>query len=113
MVTATATATPTPTPTPGATDTDGDGWSDAAEAIIGTDPLDDCADDPTDDALPVDFNNDTFFTSADLSAVAGEIGHAVPPAPARRDIDPDPPDQAITSGDLSQVAARIGQSCAP
>ena len=109
----TATATATPTPTSGATDTDGDGWSDAAEAIIGTDPLDGCADDTSDDAWPVDFNNDSFVTSADLSAVAGVIGQAVPPAPARIDIDPDPPDQAIGSGDLSQVAAVIGQGCAP
>jgi hypothetical protein len=60
----------------------------------------------------VDFNNDTFITSADLSAVASVIGQAVPPAPARMDIDPrDQPDLAITSGDLSQVAAVIGQSC--
>ncbi len=110
----TATATATPIPTPGATDTDGDGWSDAAEAIIGTDPLDGCADDPTDNAWPVDVNNDTFVTSADLSEVASVVGQAVPPAPARTDIDPrDQPDQASTSGDLSQVASRIGQSCAP
>jgi hypothetical protein len=61
----------------------------------------------------VDFNNDTFVTSADLSEVASVIGQAVPPAPARTDIDPDPPDQASTSGDLSQVAALIGQSCSP
>jgi titin len=112
--TVTATATATPTPTPWATDTDGDGWSDAAEAIIGTDPFDACADDPSDDAHPADFNNDTFFTSADLSEVASVIGQAVPPALARRDIDPrDQPDQAINSGDLSQIAAIIGQSCAP
>ncbi len=109
----TATATATPIPTPGATDTDGDGWSDAAEVIIGTDPLDGCADDPSDNAWPVDFDNDIFVTSSDLSAVAGVIGQAVPPAPARNDIDPNPPDLAITSGDLSQVAALIGQSCAP
>ena len=47
----------------------------------------------------------------DDGAVAAVTGQAVPPAPGRRDIDPDPPDQAITSGDLSQVAAVIGQSC--
>ncbi len=81
--------------------------------MIGTDPLDGCADDPTDDALPVDVNNDTFITSADLSLIAGVIGQAVPPASARTNIDPDPPDTSITSGDLSQVAAVIGQGCTP
>ncbi len=81
--------------------------------FIGTDPLDGCADDPTDDANPRDLNDDTFFTSADLSLIAGVIGQAVPPAPARRDIAPATPDGFITSADLSQVAARIGQSCAP
>ncbi len=60
----------------------------------------------------MDFDNDTFVTSSDLSAVAGVIGQAVPPAPSRRDIAPDTPDGFITSADLSQVAVRIGQSCA-
>ena len=95
-------------------DCDGDGWTDYSEVtFIGTDPLDDCPDGPSDAAFPVDFDNDTFITSSDLSAVAAVIGQAVPPAPARTDIDPNPPDQAITSGDLSQVAARIGQGCVP
>jgi hypothetical protein len=98
---------------PGATDTDGDGWGDAAEAIIGTDPLDGCADDPTDDANPADFNNDGFFAGFDLDVIAGVIGEAVPPAPVRTDIAPDPPDGFITGADLDAVAALIGQSCAP
>ena len=92
-------------------DSDCDGWTDTSEVTIGTDPLDDCPDGPSDAAWPVDFDNDTFVTSSDLGSVAGVIGQAVPPAPARNDIDPDPPDLAITSGDLSQVAARIGQGC--
>jgi hypothetical protein len=61
--------------------------------------------------LPVDLNDDTFFTSADLSLIAGVIGQAVPPA--RRDIAPPTPDGFFTSVDMSQVAARIGQSCTP
>ena len=107
--TATATATATATPTAAATDTDGDGWTDAAEVMIGTDPDRDCGM----NANPADFNNDGFFTSSDLSQVAAPIGQSVPPASARTDIDPDPPDQAITSGDLSQVAGPIGQACSP
>ena len=77
--------------------------------MIGTDPALACGT----NAWPVDFNSDTFINSADLSAVASVIGQAVPPAPVRNDIDPDPPDTSITSGDLSQVAARIGQGCVP
>ncbi len=47
-------------------DTDGDGWSDAAEAIIGTDPLDDCSDDPSHDAFPPDPNrNGVSFRRVD------------------------------------------------
>jgi plastocyanin len=61
-------------------DSDGDGWSDAAESIIGTNPLLKCGM----DAWPVDFNNDGSVTGFDLSAVAGVIGQNVPPAPARR-----------------------------
>ena len=81
--------------------------------FIGTDPLDGCADDLTDDANPADLDNNGLFISADLSLIAGVIGQAAPPAPARRDIAPATPDGFITSADLSQVAARIGQSCAP
>ncbi len=94
-------------PCPDNPDCDGDGWTDGTEYIIGTDPALACGT----NANPADFNSDGFFTSADLGAVAGVIGQAVPPAPARRDIDPDPPDAFITSGDLSQIAAVIGQSC--
>ncbi len=94
-------------------DTDSDGSSDRIEFFAGTDPTDDCPDDPLDDALPPDVNNDTFITSADLSEEAALIGQAVPPATPRIDFAPDPPDQQITSADLSEVAALIGQSCTP
>jgi hypothetical protein len=92
----------------GGCDSDNDGWTDAVEAIIGTNPALACGT----NAWPVDSNSDTLITSADLSEVASVIGQAVPPASARMDTDPpDQPDQAITSGDLSQVAALIGQGC--
>ncbi len=81
--------------------------------FIGTDPLDSCADDPTDDANPADFNNDSLFTGFDLDAIAGVIGEAVPPAPVRRDIGPGTPDGLISGADLDAVAALIGQSCTP
>ena len=91
----------------GGCDSDDDGWSDAAEAIIGTDPALACGT----DANPADFNGDGFFSGFDLDAIAADIGTAVPPAPARKDIAPDPPDDQITGADLDAVAARIGQSC--
>src|SRR6266542_964408 len=72
-------------------DTDGDGWSDAAEAIIGTDPARKCGA----NAWPPDINNDGLVdVIGDISRVAGEFGKAVGPppgAPARYDIAPDPP----------------------
>ena len=94
-------------------DSDNDGWSDAAEAIIGTDPLDDCADDPTDDANPADINNDTFFDIGDIVTVANFFVQAVPPAPARLNIAPDPPDGFVDIGDIVAVAGLFGQSCTP
>jgi DMSO/TMAO reductase YedYZ molybdopterin-dependent catalytic subunit len=39
-----------------ATDNDGDGFSDGAESFLGTDPLDNCPDNPSDDAWPLDLN---------------------------------------------------------
>lgn len=40
-------------------DSDGDGFDDCPEAYLGTDPLDDCPDDASDDAWPLDLNMDT------------------------------------------------------
>ena len=88
-------------------DTDADGFSDRLEYSVGTSRVLGCGA----DAHPADFNNDASFTGFDLSAVAADIGQTVPPAPARKDIAPDPPDGAITGADLSAVAALIGQSC--
>jgi len=95
----------------GACDGDDDGWNDAAETTIGTDPLDACADNGSDSTWPPDFNNDGAVTGFDLNAIAADIGKNVPPAPARKDIAPDPPDGSITGADLSAVATRIGRTC--
>jgi len=90
-------------------DGDNDGWSDGAETTIGTNPALACGL----DANPADFNSDQSFTGFDLSAVAADIGKAVPPAPARKDIAPEPPDGFITGDDLSTVAGLIGRTCMP
>jgi hypothetical protein len=80
---------------------------------IGTDPLDACPDDPSDDANPADINNDTFFDITDIVLVAGSFGQAVPPAAARHDIAPDPPDGFVDMSDMVALADFFGQSCTP
>lgn len=43
-------------PCPENADCDADGFCDGSEMYVGTDPLDACPDDPTDDAWPFDIN---------------------------------------------------------
>ena len=81
--------------------------------MIGTDPFDACADDPSDDANPADVNNDTFFDITDIVALAGNYGQSAPPAAARHDIAPDPPDGFVDLTDMVTMAGFFGQSCAP
>ena len=66
-------------------DSDGDSWSDAAESIIGTDPLRKCGV----NAWPPDINNDGFSDISDIVALGASFGKSVPPAPARYNIAPD------------------------
>jgi hypothetical protein len=47
-------------------DDDNDGWTDVDENALGTDPLDDCADDASDDAWPADINVDRWCSSLDI-----------------------------------------------
>ena len=96
-----------------ALDPDGDGWTNLAEFFIGTDPCDACPDDPGHDAWAADTNNDTFSDIADIVAIAGSFSQAVPPAPARHDIAPDPLDAFVDITDIVRIAAFFGQSCTP
>ena len=48
------------------TDDDNDDFNDAVESYVGTDPLDACPDDDTDDAWPFDMNMDTDINVLDL-----------------------------------------------
>jgi Thrombospondin type 3 repeat len=91
------------------TDDDNDTWSDASEGVIGTDSLLDCGV----SAWPADINNDTFVdVIGDISAVTSHFGQTVPPAPARYDLAPDPPDGFIdVISDISRMAGLFGLSC--
>ena len=64
-----------------------------------------------DDANPADINNDTFFDITDMVTVAGWFGTAAPPAPARYDIAPDPPDGFVDITDIVRLAGLFGQIC--
>jgi len=90
-------------------DSDADAWSDAAELYAGTNPVDACGA----DAWPADINNDTFSDTADIARVTAWFGQAVPPAPARVDIAPDPPDRYVDTADIARMTALFGQSCMP
>jgi Tol biopolymer transport system component len=108
--TPTPTATPTPAPTPTPTtppDSDLDGWSDAAEGVIGTNPFAACGT----DAWPADINNDGFSDIADVSALTGVFGEAVPPASARYNIAPDTPDGFVDIADVSRMTGLFGMPC--
>jgi hypothetical protein len=93
-------------------DTDGDGFDDSVEAHVGTDPLDNCPDDPSDDAWPLDINKDGGITVvADVLNFRGRIG-ATPGAPnwwQRLDFNAD--GQISVVGDVLMFRGRIGETC--
>ncbi len=70
-------------------DVDCDGFSSADEGTIGTDPLDNCPDDGTDDAWPSDFDMNTVINLADVfNVLPPYFGTSVPPTSPRRDLVP-------------------------
>ncbi|TMB70528.1 MAG: hypothetical protein E6J43_01825 [Chloroflexi bacterium] len=90
-----------------APDRDGDTWSDAAEQIIGTNPGLRCGV----NAWPPDMNSDGFVDMTDITQVANWFGRSVPPAPARVNVAPDPPDGFVDIGDLTRLTALFGLRC--
>jgi hypothetical protein len=96
----------------GDSDGDTDNFLDVVELYLGTDPLDDCPDDPSDDAWPLDINMDTVITVAgDALNFRTRIG-ATPGSPEwwqRLDLNAD---GAITvAGDALLYRGMIGESC--
>jgi len=96
-------------------DGDCDGFSDAAEALIGTSASDPCADTPgpdndTDDMWPADFDDNQVINIADVfNVLPPYFGEAVPPTSARMDIAPD---GVINITDVFKVLPPMfGSSC--
>ena len=88
-------------------DTDNDTWSNVSETAIGTSPASACGV----NAWPADLNNDTISDGTDLTTISGSFGLSVPPAPARHDVAPDPPDGFVDGTDLIKVSGFFGQTC--
>src|SRR5207244_11827383 len=86
-----------------------DGFSTGLENPVGTNPFVQCGN----NAWPADLNNDTFSDGTDITIVAGSFGKAVPPAPARHNIAPDPPDGFVDGTDITQIAGFFGKTCSP
>jgi len=139
--TATASPTPSPTPTPPPGDNDGDGvpnagdncpwwwnptqvlppwtvvandpdcdgFSSAVESPVGTNATVQCGF----NAWPADINNDTFSDIFDISELTANFAVSVPPAPARHNIAPDPPDGFVDIFDVSEMTAFFALTCAP
>jgi uncharacterized repeat protein (TIGR01451 family) len=59
-------------------DTDGDDFDNDVECYVGTDPLDACPDDVTDDAWPPDTNNSTVVNITDVVAFRPKLNHCQP-----------------------------------
>ena len=54
-------------------DDDNDDFDDPVESYLSTDPLDDCPDDPSDDAWPFDINVDTWSNILDMLLYKGHL----------------------------------------
>jgi glucose/arabinose dehydrogenase len=90
-------------------DDDNDGFSDAIESYVGTSLLLDCGT----NAWPADINNDTLSDISDVVLLAANFGDAVPPAPVRQNIAPDPPDGFVDITDITRMAGLFGMGCGP
>ena len=93
-----------------ANDVDCDSFSATLEGHVGTDPNAACGT----NAWPVDINNDHFSDITDLSALTGNFSKAVPPAPVRQDIGPEPSgDGFVDITDIAKMASFFAKGCTP
>ena len=93
-------------------DMDTDDFLDAAELHVGTDPLDDCPDDPTDDAWPLDINIDATVTVVgDALNFSGRIDAMPGHAEWSQRLDLNADGFITTVGDVLEYSGMIGASC--
>jgi hypothetical protein len=97
---------------PGTSDQDGDEWNNEDELYIGTDPFDDCPDNLSDAAWPLDINNDRDIdVSGDVFNYVGRIGATAGGPNYWRRLDLDVSGDIDVTGDVSMYIGRIGESC--
>jgi glucose/arabinose dehydrogenase len=90
-------------------DADCDGFSIGVESAAGTNANLQCGV----DAWPADISDYGVSDITDVALVGGSFGKAVPPAPARHDIAPDPPDGVVDITDIARIGAFFGKNCSP
>jgi len=95
-------------PCPANPDCDSDGFADGTETLVGTSPTAACGL----NAWPADVNNNGFSDITDLASLLNYFGQAVPPAPVRFNIAPDPPNGFVDITDVVRIVNFFGKSCA-
>lgn len=88
-------------------DDDADGFSNFEEQFIGTDPADDCPDDPSDDAWPPDMNNDTSVNILDVLMYKPQFEEGAP-YDSRYDLNTD---GSVNILDVVLLKPYLGMSC--
>jgi hypothetical protein len=93
-------------------DDDNDGFDDSVESYVGTDPLDDCPDGPSDDAWPLDgdMSCDVSITG-DVFYYRGRIGASPGDPEWWQRLDLDMNGDISATGDVFMYRDMIGESC--
>jgi hypothetical protein len=93
-------------------DTDDDAFGDGVEVYLGTDPLDTCPDDETDDAWPLDISADSALSvTGDVVNYVGRIGAKPGDANWWQRLDLDMSGDISVTGDVYMYVGRIGEMC--
>jgi len=93
-------------------DCDGDGFTGRVERSVFS-STNTTKDQACTDSWPPDINNDTFVDIiGDISQVTAHFGESVPPAPARYDMAPDPPNGSIgVIDDIVEISNHFSTTC--